>query len=132
MTLLPVTNQLVAILCEKEMVSTDDFPTIKVEPKLADRRDDLIRAALSNLSDMGMIRAAGEGLWILCAPLNAQGQEVHLSMPLCNEIASVINTDLEAKDVDERVDALNIHEGHIIGLLHIIDEILNTDSEAAK
>lgn len=132
MTLMTVVNQLVGFFCEKDTFSTDDFLPIKVDPKLADRKDDLIRAALANLVDGGMIRPAGEGLWILCAPLNAQGQEVHLSMPICNEIAAVLNTNLEAKNIDERVDALNLHEGHIVGLLQIIDEILNTDLEASQ
>lgn len=131
MTLLNVTNQIVGALCGKETFSTTDFLPIKIDPKLSDRKDDLIRAALANLVDMGMIRPAGEGLWILCAPLNAQGQDIHLSMPVCNELAAVINTNLEAKGVEERVDALNLHEGHIIGLLQIIDEILNTDPGAA-
>ncbi len=62
--------------------------------------------------------------------INANGQEVQLSMPVCNEIASVINTDLEAKGIQDRVDALNLHEGHIIALLAIIDQILNGDSNS--
>ncbi len=129
MTLLPVQNQLIQNFCEKDTFSMADFATVKVVPELNDRKDDIVRAALSNLVEIGMIKAAGEGLWILSQPLNTAGQDVHLSMPICNEIASIINTDLEAKGVEDRVDALNLHEGHIIALISIIDEILGGDPE---
>ncbi len=130
MTLASVTNQIVGSLCEKDTFSISDFAGVKVAPELADHKDDIVRAALSNLVETGMIKPAGEGLWILSMPINANGQEVQLSMPVCNEIASVINTDLEAKGIQDRVDALNLHEGHIIALLAIIDQILNGDSNS--
>jgi hypothetical protein len=130
MTLTHLTNQLVGLLCQKDTISAADFGGIKVAKDVEDRKEPLIRAALALLVEAGMLKPAGEDLWILVAPINAAGQEVHLSMPLCNEIASVINTDLEAKEVEDRVDALNIHEGHIMALLAIIDEILNTDPDA--
>jgi len=130
MTLVSLTNQLVGILCQKDTISSADFVGIKVAKDIEDRKELLIRAALGALVESGMIRPAGDDLWILVAPLNAAGQEIHLSMPLCNEIASVINTDLEAKGIEDRVDALSLHEGHIVALLAIIDEILNTDPEA--
>lgn len=129
MTLLPIQNQLIQVFCEKDTFSASDFATIKVIPELNDRRDDIVRAALSNLVEAGMIKPAGEGLWILSQPLNAAGQEVHLSMPICNEIASIINTDLEAKGIEERVDALNLHEGHVVALISIIDEILGNEGD---
>ena len=130
MTLTSVTNQVVGFLCQKDTISAADFAGIKVAKDLEDRKEPLIRAALALLVESGMLKPAGDDLWILVAPLNAAGQEVHLSMPLCNEIASVINTDLEAKGIEDRVDALSLHEGHIMALLAIIDEILNTDPEA--
>ncbi len=129
MTLLPITNQIVGSFCEKDTFTIADFATVKVAPELSDRKDDIVRAALSNLVEAGMIKPAGEGLWILSQPLNAAGQDVHLSMPICNEIASIINTDLEAKGIEDRVDALNLHEGHIVALISIIDEILGGDPE---
>ena len=130
MTLIHISNQVIGLLCQKDTISPADFTGIKVAKDLEDRKEPLIRAALATLVEGGMLRPAGDDLWILVAPLNAAGQEVHLSMPVCNEIASVINTSLAAKEIDDRVDALHLHEGHITALLSIIDEILNTDPEA--
>lgn len=127
MTLLPVQNQVIASLCEKDTFSVADFAAVKVAPELNDRHDDIVRAALANLVDAGLIKPAGSDLWILSMPLNASGQDVHLSMPICNEIASIINTDLEAKGIEDRVDALNLHEGHVVALISIIDEILGQE-----
>ena len=124
MTLLSIRNQIVGILLQKDSVSVSDFSGIKVPDDLADRREDLVRTALGTLCEAGAIRPVGNDLWILVSPLNAAGQDVHLSMTVCNEIADVLNTDLAAKEVDEQVDVLNIHEGHIVGLLQIINDIL--------
>lgn len=124
MTLVTLKNQLLGFLCQKDIFSVNDFDSVKLPKELEDQREPLIKAALDDLSSMGMIKPVGATMWILTMPLNAAGQEVHLSMPVCNEIADVINTDLEAKGVEDRVDALNLHEGHIIALLAIIDEIL--------
>lgn len=129
MTLLHLRGQIVSWLCEHDTISAADFGTFKVTEDLKDRRDLLVMAALANLVEIGMLQPAGADLWILTQPLNAQGQEVHLSMPLCNEIADVINTDLEAKDIEDRVDPLNIHEGHIMALLSIINELLVNDPD---
>lgn len=127
MTLLDCRNQIIGLLCQKELITTDDFPSIKVDPAFADRRDDLIRAALDQLCNFGMIAKVGDQTWVLSEPLGGAGQEVQLSMGLCNEIANVINTFAAAKDVEHQVDALNIHEGHIVALLQIIDEILGNE-----
>lgn len=127
MTLLSVRNQLIGILCQKELITTDDFASIKVDAAFADRRDDLIRAALDQLCNFGLIAKVGDQTWVLSEPLNGAGQEIHLSMGLCNEIANVINTNLAAKEIEHQVDALNLGEGHIVALLQIIDEILGTE-----
>ncbi len=130
MTLLAIRSQLVGWLCNHDTFSVSDFVGIKVAKDLEDRKDAIVRAAVAGLVEIGMLQPAGEDLWILSAPLNASGQDVHLSMPLCNEIADVINTDLEAKDIDDRVDPLNIHEGHVMALLSIINELLVNDPDA--
>lgn len=129
MTLLEVRNQCIGILCQKELFITDDFGSIKVHADFAGQRDDLVRAALDQLCTIGMIVKIGDHMWVLSDPLNGAGQEIHLSMGLCNEIANVINTNLAAKNVEQQVDALNLNEGHIVALLQIIDEILSNDGE---
>ncbi len=127
MTLVDTRNQIVGRLCQKELFTTDDFAAVKVPADFTAYRDDLVRAALDQLCNAGMIAKVGEHTWVLSEPLNGAGQDVHLSMGLCNEIANVINTNLAAKDVEAQVDALNIHEGHIVALLQIIDEILGAE-----
>lgn len=130
MTIVEVTNQLIGHFCQKDTFSAADIQNIKVAKELTTQKDLLVRAALAELTKMEMVRAIGADLWILSAPLNAGGIDLHLSMPVCNEIADVINTDLEAKGVQDRVDALNIHEGHIVALLQILGEILAADTES--
>lgn len=127
MTLTSILNQLIALFLEKDYISVADFAAVKVDDKLADKREELVRAALKTLEEGGMIRPIGNDSWILVAPLNSAGQDVHLSMPVCNEIAEIINMDLESKGVDERVSSLEIHEGHILGLIGIIGELLSNE-----
>ncbi len=130
MTLLNVRNQIVGAFCEKDTFSRDDFAAVKLPKELEPQRKELIEAALGQLVKTELVEPAGPGLWILSSPLNAAGQDVHLSMPLCNEIAEIVNTHLESKGVEDRIDALNIHEGHIIALISIIGEILGNEEEA--
>ncbi len=117
-------NQIVGSLLVKDTFSSEDFATLKVPDELVEHRDGIARAALGLLTDSGMVRPIGPDLWMLTAPLNSAGQDVHLSMAICNEIAAVINDDLESKEIEDRVDALNVHEGHIAALLSILHETL--------
>ncbi len=129
MTLLDTRNQIVGRICEKGLFTTDDFLSIKVPAEFAAQRDDLTRAALEQLCNIGMLAKVGDNMWILSDPLNGGGQEVGLSMGVCNEIANVINTFAAAENAEAQVDALNIHEGHIVALLQIIDQILGNETE---
>lgn len=127
MSLLDVQNQLVGFFLQKDVLTAGEFSSIKVSEDLTEKKDGVIRAALSLLVDANMIRKVDEDTWILVAPLNSAGQEVHLSMAVCNEIAEIINIDLESKDIEDRVSSLEIHEGHIVALLSIISELLSKD-----
>lgn len=133
MTLLHIRSQLVSILCQQDTITAADFGQIKVTKDVADHKDALIRAALAELVSMGMLRDAGtpeSGLWILSSPLNAGGQDLHLSMQVANGVAECINTFLDAREMDgDRVDPLNIHEGHVVMLLEILGDVLTTDPD---
>lgn len=127
MTLLEIRGQIIGALCISGIFTTDNFIEVKVPKELSDHHDGIIRAALSQLEMVGLVAKAGDNLWVLSEPLASGGQEVHLSLPICNEIANVINTGLRARDIEEQVDPLNIHEGHIATLLSVIDELLSDD-----
>lgn len=126
MTLLDVRNQIVSHFCKNDTFALENFKDIKVDDKFENDKDDLIIAALDNLESMNLIRGVSENLWILINPLNSAGQEVHLSMNVCNAIAETINAFMDANEIKEvKVDSLDIQERDIVELLSIIGEILN-------
>lgn len=127
MTLLQSTNQVIGALLEKDIFTQADFASIKVDDAMLDRRDDLVRASLATLVEAGMIRPIGTDAWILVAPLNSNGQEVHISMGTCLNIAETLNLYLEAEGIEERVNAMEIHEGHIMHLIEIVAEYLSEE-----
>lgn len=130
MTLLHVKNQIVSRLCNRDTFGSNDFSGINVTKDLVDQKDGLIRAALEELEDSGLIKAAGQDFWILSMPLQAAGADVRISMPVCNEIAKTINTFFQAKKIEaDAVDAMNIQEGHIVALLDILNDVISTDVE---
>lgn len=126
-SLLDIQNQLIGFFLQKSVFSNADIQGIKVDADLVDKKEQAIRACLDTLQEMKIVKKIDDETWVLTAPLNSGGQEVHLSMAVCNEIAEVINMDLEAKDIDDRVSSLEIHEGHIVALLSIINELLSDD-----
>lgn len=125
--LIEIQNQIVGFFIQNDVMTSSDFQSIKVGNDLADKKDAAIIASLGLLAEAGLIKSLGDNTWILVAPLNSAGQEVHLSMATCDEIANVINMDLQSKDIDDRVNSLEIHEGHILTLLGIIDELLGKE-----
>lgn len=126
-SLLDIQNQLIGFFLQKSIFTLSDLQSIKVDADLSDKKEPAVRACLATLDEMKMVKKIDDETWVLTAPLNSSGQEVHLSMAVCNEIADVINMDLESKDIDDRVSSLEIHEGHIIALLSIINELLSDD-----
>jgi hypothetical protein len=130
MTLLDIRNQIVRLLCNKDTFGTEDFESIRVPEELADKRDHLIRSAAKQLVAYELLVDAGTDFWVLSSPLNGGGQELHISMQTANEIADTINTFLDANDLDlPPADALGIHEGNIIMLLSIVNDIISDDFE---
>lgn len=127
MSLLDVQNQIIGSLLENDIFGKDEMAKVKIDDRLSDNRDDVMRAVMQMLVDANVVRKVGDDLWVLIAPLNSSGQEIHLSMPVCNEIAEVLNMDLESKGINERVSSLGIDESHIIGLLSIINELLSRE-----
>lgn len=125
--LIDVQNQVVGFFLQKDVMTLSDFQAIKVGDDLLEKKTEAIRAALGLLSEAGLVKELDSSTWVLVAPLNSAGQEVHLSMAVCNEVAEVINIDLESKEIDDRVSSLEIHEGHIVALLSIINELLADD-----
>lgn len=131
MTLLDIRNQIVSSLVKKDTFVKSDFATIKLQKTHETDRDDLIRASLGELCDAGLIRRVGESdTWILSGPMNAQGQNIHLSMETCNAVAEEINAFLDAHEIQgPRADALRISEGDIVALLGIIEAVIGDEME---
>lgn len=127
MSLLDVQNQIIGSLLENDIFGKDEMAKVKIDDRLSDNRDDVMRAVMQMLVDANVVRKVGDDIWVLIAPLNSSGQEIHLSMPVCSEIAEVLNMDLESKGINERVSSLGIDESHIIGLLSIINELLSRE-----
>ncbi len=126
MTLLDIRNQIVSHLCQNDTFSSENFKDIKVDDKFDGEKESLIIAALDNLESINLIRGVSENLWILINPLNSAGQDIHLSMNVCNAIAETVNAFMDANEIkDVKVDPLDIQERDIVELLKIIGEILN-------
>lgn len=142
MTLTTIRAQLVSILCQQETFGPQDFAAVRVAKELEPHKEAVIRRALDDLVGAGMLAALPRPgaqpndpasqpvLWVLTQPIGSAGQTVHLSMHVANGIAETINTFFDAHETgDDRVDPLNIHEGHIITLLDILGDVLSTDPD---
>lgn len=136
-TLTDIRNSIVQILTQKDTFSADDFAQVEVSKDLEPQRDALIRTALKDLVEAGMLRElvsapAGGGsgsIWILTAPLGVAGQEVPISLPTAIHIAREINEFIEAFEEDwPRADCLNIGEHNVLMLLAIIGQLRSTDA----
>lgn len=125
MTLLEIRNQLFSWFCESDTFSTADFPKIKIDKALEDKRDDLIRVALTEMGEHGLCKPAGANLWILSSPVGAAGQTVQVSMQASEAIAETIETFLTGHEIEhEPIDKFNLHEGHLWQLLGIINDLV--------
>ena len=139
MTLLDVQNQIVGHFCLNEVFTHKDYEKIVVPEKMESVKTQLIEKSLEILTESKMISpltisATGIGAkdqkeWILNEPLNSRGQTVTISMGLANSMAIIINSVLEARGIETRVNSLNITEGNVADLLTIIED-LTTESVA--
>ncbi len=134
MTLSRVRVQIVSSLAQshKDTFTAADFDGIKLTDDVAEHRAAVIRAAATDLVQVGMLTCVGEDFWVLNGPLGGDGQHVHLPFGLCCEIANTINTYLEANGLaadNPAADPLAINTGHIEELLTILDEVLTADPD---
>lgn len=129
MTLLEVKNDIVQIVIENESFCILDSEGIQVEKDFEDRKNDVIFAALRELENEGVLsKITGESgdVWILSEPLGLQGQDVHLSREMCEQIAAIINAYLDAKQNEGgRCNPLEIDERDIAILVGILVENLH-------
>ena len=139
MTLLDIRNQIIGELLEKKdsesIVKIEDLKkSIKIDPEFETEKDELVLAAIEDLEEAGLIKILkSKTFLILRQPFNTNGQEIHLSMDTCNEIANLINSYLDAReDEGGRADVLNLSEFDIVMLLNILGDILSTDTEDKK
>lgn len=131
MTLLHVTNQLVAFFSKEHVLSKEDFSMISVDAKLEDVRDSVILTALEHLIEMGIVKKiVNQDAWIMSVPPGLNGQEISISLPVATAIADTINTFYKANNIDANpVDALDLGEGHIIALIEILHDLINEQKE---
>ncbi len=138
MTVLDIRNQIVEKFCRKSTLSFDDFEALSVPQEFEGAKFGLAMAALEELTEIGMVHHVepdddSEPFWILSAPIGASGQNVHLELSTLEGIASIINSFLEANEIeDTRADALNIGERDILMLIGILGDILDVDPDAKK
>src|SRR3989442_1308051 len=100
MTLLEVRNQLVGSLCQSDTFARDQFSAIQVPEELAERRDELVLAALGELVQIGFIREVGKDLWILSNPLQSAAQPIAVSIEIANEVANTLNLWVKNEELD--------------------------------
>lgn len=131
MTLAHLRSQLIGHFSREDTFRSDDFRSLRIDDDAAEIAEPLIRAALADLVVIGLIVAANDNLWVLRRPLGADGQTLHLSLPVATGIAETINTFMLARKLDEMhvVDPLQITENDIITLLDILGDILDTDPD---
>ena len=129
MTLLEIRNQLFSHFCESDTFCIEDFAKIKLDKKLENERDDLIKVALAEMAEHGLCKQAGQKLWILASPVGSAGQTIQLSMQGSEQIANTIESFFKANKIEhDPIDKFNLHEGHIFQLLGIINDLAEKDS----
>lgn len=133
LTLQAVRNQLVSHFATKDTFAITDIDKIAVDPEIEDSKPDVVVAALDQLVKMGIVENVRGKLWILSNPSQSMSQELTISMHTASLVANTLETFFEANELDyEPIDALDIHEGHILTLLQVLNEILDNSSRPAK
>jgi hypothetical protein len=127
MTLLDTRNRLLTYFTTHDTISHDEFGEINVG-EYEDSRDGVILTALEQLEEMRLVSQVDENLWMLVEPLNANGQDIHITTNIANGIAMVINAYLDANGVEGgRADSLNITEADLLALITIIGNVIVVD-----
>lgn len=128
MTLLDVRNRVLTHFTTNDTMCPEDFASIKIDEPYESARDNLILRALEQLEEVELIARVEEDLWILVEPLNANGQDIHISTNVANGVAMVINAYLDANGIEGgRADTLNVGEADILALITIIGNVINLE-----
>ena len=128
MTVLNVVNQLIIHFCEKDVFTLEDFDNLSIDSSLEGHRHTLILTALDDMESRNLLRQVGSGVWMLTEPIRALGQDVGISIQTSILIGDTIESYMKANDLPfDKVDPFNIHEGHILRILEIVNDILNKD-----
>lgn len=134
MTLIEIQNQIISKFVDNDIVAEEELKdTIKISKENEVYLPNLISAAFKNLENSGIVsQLNNKGIWILRQPLKSSGQSVDISMEVCNEIADVINSFLDAHQPQNKIraDKLNIAEAEIVMLLNIINELVSVDPQS--
>jgi len=111
------------------MASAD---SIWIEKDLEDKRPEMIKVALAELIEMGIVKAAGENFWVLTRPPHEIAVPVNLSLTVRVMVASVLETYYDGMGMDHPpINPLEIGEGHVVEIIHVLDEMLSdmTDND---
>lgn len=131
-TLLDIYNDLYPVLFETSMITTEDFSAVQVEKELEDKKEVLIRAALDQMEEDGILKQVEKDRWILIKPLSMKGQEVYIPFQLAVAISQQINAYLDANGVEsDRCDPMDLSANDIQMLLMILVNEMNAGNDEA-
>lgn len=133
MTLSSLRNEILNHFTTTETLTVlEDLEKFKFPDEFSKNKLEMMISAMEPFEKRGVVRritdrASGNVVgWILEQPIATQGQEVGLSYPVSNAIATVINSYLKENGGNEQYecDALNISEKDVFSLVMIINEML--------
>ena len=130
MTLSDIRYQLINFFCDKDVFGEENLDKIKVSKELESNKKEMVRVTLEDMVKDDMVRKVGDYTYILTIPLQAGGYDVGISNGTCMAIRDIIHTFRQANNLEgEPVDPFEIHEGHIIFLINIIGNLVETESK---
>ena len=109
---------------------------IEIPSSLKDSSKDIVLLALKSLEDDGFIKGVKENdtnlvkVWIMINDISTHGQNVYITLPLCNLIADTINAFIQVNELNEEpINPLAISERAVAILVSIINDLLETDND---
>lgn len=129
MTIQEIHFQLIVHFCDLDTFSKNDIDKIRVPKEQEDQKWPMVQAALADMVEDKTIKLVGENAWVLDSPMENMRQELNISMKTGLLLSATIETFCKANQLPfEPIDPFNIHEGHIISVLHILNDILTADT----
>ena len=133
MTIVEIKNQIITHFGDKNSFNIEtDGGKIELSEDLASFRADVIKAVMTDLEGVGMIKriATTQDLWVLTQSFGSFSQNVTISAGVGEVIADQINWFREGNDItDDVCDKTNITESDLLMLCNIIVSILENGDE---